>query len=59
MLNVGVKDEDIGKLILEKMQVVEEVELPEIKNLHVTQDEYEVFFIMEFSLDLNILQNLD
>ena len=59
MLNVGVKDEDIGKLILEKMQVVEEMELPEIKNLHVTQDEYEVFFIMEFSLDLNILQNLD
>ena len=59
MINVGVKDEDIGKLILEKMQVVEEVELPEIKNLHVTQDEYEVFFIMEFSLDLNILQNLD
>ena len=59
MLNVGVKDEDIGKLILEKMHVVEEVELPEIKNLHVTQDEYEVFFIMEFSLDLNILQNLD
>lgn len=41
------------------MQVVEEMELPEIKNLHVTQDEYEVFFIMEFSVDLNILQNLD